>query len=46
MTTSRLVFAMRLKEEIPTGDRRSHNKEEVMFMEHANPFTTSAGSIS
>jgi hypothetical protein len=45
VTTPRLVFAMRLKEEIPTGDRRSHKKEEVMFMEHANPFTTSAESV-
>jgi hypothetical protein len=37
---------MRLKEEISTGDRRSHNTEEVMFMEHAIHTTTSPEGVS
>jgi hypothetical protein len=37
---------MRLKEEISTGDHRSHNTEEVMFMEHGIQSTTGPGSVS
>jgi len=41
-----LVCGMRLKEEISTGDRRSHHTEEVMFMEHAIRTAISMGDVS
>gem|GEM_PF-4884915 len=41
-----LVCGMRLKEEISTGDRRSHHTEEVMFMEHAIRTAASVGNVT